>query len=594
MAVLNAQPGNSVLNNNQSVAFLGNGLPHGNPSNTLHLTSSATKINENAVLNRPNNMVSGNSQNTIHGIKNNVLQGSRPDASLLADFSNRYTDKSKGTVPAYGTASTNGVADDECQSPRKSPANVWKNGSWVPSLGNAINGAGCGCYVSTGINPFTIAATLGGLGILARLGLNIKRIKSAKAAVRKLNLDFQRIREAGRQNWIGTFRSAWMKANPGQEFKAAQEALAVTRFEEVRRELGGLKVLAQKYLDDLGTIDGEILAGSHLAKQLQRHAILEALGGGALPFITSAAMEAAGLAENFTLYREVDCKGDNTKLNEETCNCDCTLAGSQSFTTQSSEICYSPGAVSYFDQALDILVNEIPGFNNLLSGPEVEGCYLPCQCAESQKTDSFGNQLCGCFCNEHEFGFSDKVRNAYGIHADAADDCPFEMTLNTSTCCCECPAGSDVKEGRTMPALARLSDNLSDASVGSTGHYLYQTGCNFVCDGRDYVGTWPPDCGEGSTFDASKNVCACRPNAGFCCGTCTQADNPSEGASCDGCTGCCIYDPASGVAGWDGYYCLTYTVTGSPTGDDCYGCEFGGTPDSEGDCQYLASEIGDC
>ena len=128
MAVLNAQAGNSVLNNNQSVAFLGNGLPHGNPSNTLHLTSSATKINENAVLNRPNNMISGNSRNTIHGIENNVLQGARPDASLLADFSNRYTDKNKGTVPAYGTPSTNGVADEECQSPRKSPANVWRNG----------------------------------------------------------------------------------------------------------------------------------------------------------------------------------------------------------------------------------------------------------------------------------------------------------------------------------------------------------------------------------------------------------------------------------------------------------------------------------
>jgi hypothetical protein len=47
------------------------------------------------------------------------------------------------------------------------------------------------------------------------------------------------------------------------------------------------------------------------------------------------------------------------------------------------------------------------------------------------------------------------------------------------------------------------------------------------------------------------------------------------------------------LAGYDGYYCLTYVETSSPYGDDCYGCEFSGSP-VDGDCQYLAGEIGEC
>ena len=90
--------------------------------------------------------------------------------------------------------------------------------------------------------------------------------------------------------------------------------------------------------------------------------------------------------------------------------------------------------------------------------------------------------------------------------------------FNFDKCVFECPAGSDVALGKTKPALARLKDNLSDPSVPTKEHYLYQTGCDFICDGRDYVGTWPPTCSTGYSFDTTKSVCECVP-------TCTTADD---------------------------------------------------------------------
>ena len=339
-------------------------------------------------------------------------------------------------------------------------------------------------------------------------------------------------------------------------------------------------------------------------------------------------VERMGVFLTALVQRPKQCYGNNTFLNPDTCECECVEGGTQcGFLTRTSATGSSPltGPVTFggfIDSTIDDTIRRTNLFldfinpNFLPQTNELKSCEIGCPCNLTH-TSYTGVCKCTaclggytwktggvCHCAKDAFLIDVFGRGSWGKeHGQCVDDDvdSKETALGKTwdgkeICGYVCPAGSDVIEGRTMPSLARLQDNLSDSGVPTKQHYLYRTGCNYVCDGRDRAeGTpWPPTCDTGSTFDASKNVCACRPNDGFCCGICTKADSPSGGASCDGCTGCCIYDPASGVAGWDGYYCLTYTVTGSPTGDDCYGCEFSGTPDSEGSCKYLESTHGDC
>jgi hypothetical protein len=379
---------------------------------------------------------------------------------------------------------------------------------------------------------------------------------------------------------------------------------------EAEKRYKMFRTRAKKYFEDMEDIKAIEGSGSELAAKMQTNIefLLQEYAGCFLGTVIGTATVAL---EAVTVWRAKVCLGEGMSLNEN-CECVCregweTACGNVSSSVWSN---YADGVATYFGGIAGSII---------FAGDEIQHCSLGCCSGQTQITHEDGTCDCqdpdapsvfiqgniysttGCDCRKKVSSSITGIPPATipGIYMDGDVKTQMEnvgKVFNFDKCVFECPVGSDVREGRTMPALARLEDNLSDPSVPTKEHYLYQTGCNYVCDGRDRAeGTpWPPTCDTGSTFDASKNFCACRPNDGFCCGICTKADSPSEGASCDGCTGCCIYDPASGVAGWDGYYCLTYTVTGSPTGDDCYGCEFGGTPDSEGDCQYLASEIGDC
>ena len=312
--------------------------------------------------------------------------------------------------------------------------------------------------------------------------------------------------------------------------------------------------------------------------------------------------------------RQKVCLGDTfgwdngARLNYSNCNCECP-SGQQ---TCSADYTLNP----VWGTAMWVWDNMIP-VN--ISTAEMATCFPAC-CEGQVAYKSTISHSCGCEC------FGDLEVHQTALESGSADshfkggsgcDCLSEGWMGFGKARGKCVSDSatalatgqgqawdDAKcvyncaETRALPEKLGASPDCPTTTIIDRSGPSYSTfkpgsvcecECSQAASGES---SWPPTCDTGSTFDASPNVCACRANDGFCCGTCTKADSPSDGGSCDGCTGCCIYDPGAGAAGWDGYYCLTYAVTGSPTGDDCYGCEFGGSPDSEGSCQYLADSFG--
>lgn len=84
----------------------------------------------------------------------------------------------------------------------------------------------------------------------------------------------------------------------------------------------------------------------------------------------------------------------------------------------------------------------------------------------------------------------------------------------SSACAYLCPGTSDVGLGRSCGLYARLNDNLG-AGAPTKEHYLYRTGCNCVCDGRDQLASgglnqFPPVCPPGYIFDSDPHVCRCK------------------------------------------------------------------------------------
>lgn len=84
----------------------------------------------------------------------------------------------------------------------------------------------------------------------------------------------------------------------------------------------------------------------------------------------------------------------------------------------------------------------------------------------------------------------------------------------STACAYLCPGTSDVGLDRACGFYARLNDNLG-AGAPTKEHYLYRTGCNCVCDGRDQLASgglnqFPPVCPQGYIFDSDPHVCRCK------------------------------------------------------------------------------------
>ena len=413
-----------------------------------------------------NQIIAGTNQNTIAGSPSTALQGTKKDNINDASFLKGIDTFHIGSLACEG-GQTYAIFT-------------------LPGSGSG----GCGCWVNTGADLFLLLGA--GKGLTSNFG------KFWASSTTKKLLEAERTAARAIKRAI---RREFNSGVPGKYGK---------RIAEVFRKVHGRKIKPLEYRDLMKE------AVKNQGTQTWKKKAIAAYGDvewksfcstwGYLGAFTAIALGATGV------YRKKVCLGQNTFLNTTTCECEC-LPGKEAFANGNLEDTIQSniyGAASFiWDSVASVVVQ----------GDEFRSCCDVCNGCLNERVFGFTG-TCDCVCNPT----SSEIRSHYGIHADAADDCPFERTLvtdatiSTDACCCSCPDGSDVKEGRTKPTLARLSDNLSDPSVGSTGHYLYQTGCNFVCDGRDYVGTWPPTCSTGYSFDTTKSVCECTP-------TCTTADD---------------------------------------------------------------------
>jgi len=234
-----------------------------------------------------------------------------------------------------------------------------------------------------------------------------------------------------------------------------------------------------------------------------------------------------------TIWRAKVCLGQGMSL-DENCQCVCAEGWEKACGSVSSSVWsnYANKVTTFFGGLAGAVI---------FAGDEIQHCSLGCCSGQTQITNDDGTCDCedpdapsvfiqgnkysttGCNCKKKVSSSITGIPPATipGIYMDGDVKTQMEnvgKVFNSDTCVFECPVGSDVREGRAKPTLARYTDNLDDASVPTKEYYLYQTGCNFVCDGRDYGGTWPPTCSTGYSFDTTKSVCECVP-------TCTTADD---------------------------------------------------------------------
>ena len=410
-----------------------------------------------------NQIIAGTNQNTIAGSPSTALQGTKQDNINHASFVKGVDTFNIGSLDCEG-GQTYAIFT-------------------LPGSGFG----GCGCWVNTGADLLLLLGA--GKGLATKFGKfwNATRgkslIEAEKAARRGIRAAIQRELDSG---------------VPGKFGKRIGEVWQKVKGRKISRSEWRQQMKNAMSFQKTQTWQKQELADLTNDQFMSFFATFGYLGA-----FTAVALGATGI------YRKKVCLGQNTFLNTTTCECEC-LPGKEAFANGNLEDTIQSniyGAASFiWDSVASVVVQ----------ADEFRSCCDVCNGCLNERVFGFTG-TCDCVCNPT----SSEIRSHYGIHVDAADDCPFERTLvtdatiSTDACCCSCPDGSDVKEGRTKPTLARLSDNLSDPSVGSTGHYLYQTGCNFVCDGRDYVGTWPPTCADGEVFDNRKNICECRP-AGVC------------------------------------------------------------------------------
>lgn len=222
-----------------------------------------------------------------------------------------------------------------------------------------------------------------------------------------------------------------------------------------------------------------------------------------------------------SLMRPKQCFGENVRLNPYTCECECA-----SDEMEECGIASMPQAWLY-----DLIAPNV-----LPTSEELKSCGK-CDC----NLDLGANNL-GCKCTTCESGYTWKtgrcdcsrdiqiVNTGNGTYpaiqytwAKQPGKCIRDdviaveeglgKTWDEETCSWQCPAGSDVAENRRCGLYARLNDNLG-AGAPSKEHYLYRTGCNCVCDGRqknssNMFNPWPPLCPEGYEFNSDPLICSC-------------------------------------------------------------------------------------
>lgn len=234
-----------------------------------------------------------------------------------------------------------------------------------------------------------------------------------------------------------------------------------------------------------------------------------------------------------TIYREKVCLGNNRMPKPDLdCNCKCRPKFEEECGTVSSSI-----ISNYTNSVQDFALSLIFGSD------EIAHCGYGCCTGQTEIINSDGECDCqdpdpstyefiqgsiyspnGCNCRKKISSGITGIPPALipGIYIEKdvlAQKKAVGKIFNPNTCSFDCPDGSHVAEGISPGSYARITDNLGNGAP-TTGHYLYETGCNYVCDGREpnstnMISPWPPDCesllGPGAIFVNDPTVCNCLP-----------------------------------------------------------------------------------
>lgn len=482
-----------------------NKVEAGNPKDDiLILTTNTLAVDASApVGENDNTLLAEYRKNKIGGVANDSLQGR---SSKNADDAAKL--KENGVVRDNAIGSHEAVFDND--------ANPLENGG--ACRGNAISpfltfqykspfvgshGA-CGCWVSTG---FDLLSLIGSFGTISRA---FKAFKIAKPLRRYRNLKSHM--KAARKAWRGGGRNVAYRKHL-KDYKAGgmshKEAVAAAQdlIEENDDLILRRSRLIEKYKgNDVITISSQI-------DELDNLALWHGVAGIGWMVLIGV----SNFADLMTVYRPKNCTGFNTVLddrvtidglnNPDHCSCVCSPSMSESAVA-----CREDGWLGPVSTVFGNLVNFIPGFNGQFLGEEIDGCVEPCTCFGERLPNSLSGapDQCICQCDPPDLDYNN-------------GPCQHERDFDRDfECCCKCPEGSAVAEGKTLAGQARLSDNYETDGSGwapSKFHARYSTGCSHLCDGRDVIaagGTWPPECPVGQIFVSDVDVCDCV-DAGTAC-----------------------------------------------------------------------------
>lgn len=481
-----------------------NKVEAGNPKDDiLILTTNTLAVDASApVGENDNTLLAEYRKNKIGGVENDSLQGR---SSKNADDAAKL--KQNGVVRDNAIGSHEAVFDID--------ANPLENGG--ACRGNAISpfltfqyqspfvgshGA-CGCWVSTG---FDLLSLIGSFGTISRA---FKAFKIAQPIRKYKNLKSQM--KAARHAWKGGGRNvAYRKHLKDYKAGGMSHKDAVRAAQDLIDENDDLIMRRSRLLEKFKGGD-TITLSSHI-QELDNMALWHNVAGIGWMILIGV----SNFADLMTVYRPKNCTGFNTVLddrvqidglnNPDHCSCVCSPSMSEDAVA-----CREDGWLGPVSTVFGNLANFIPGFNGQFLGEEIDGCVEPCTCFGERLPNSISSapDQCICQCDPPDLDYNN-------------GPCQHERDFDRDfECCCKCPEGSAVAEGKTLPGQARLSDNYETDGSGwapSKFHARYSTGCHHVCDGRDVIaagGTWPPECPTGYVFDTSASLCDCVP-AGVC------------------------------------------------------------------------------
>ena len=286
------------------------------------------------------------------------------------------------------------------------------------------------------------------------------------------------------------------------------------------------------------------------------------------------------------------CYGSNAVLNWKTCECECPP---DHFECTATKLGGNVDASWLYDL---IAPNFVPTANELkacrhcdcdlkvgdsVTSVIVYGGWNTCMCDSCIDGTTF-KEGAGCSCYK-EFNrpplpggvtpgdYTPGIGKQRGKCVDN-DIITVETALGKSwdgqKCAYTCPPGSHIADGRSPDGCSRLEDNLG-TTAPSKHHYLYRTGCNYVCDERAIAencsnfangdaSSFPPTCDTGYVWDGQALGCLCREIPPACPSadpTCKRTDiltgqvvNSGSDWIFRGCAGCTgsVPEPATAIA----------------------------------------------